>query len=72
MCSSGLTHHRAVGGVGQRLDRLQLVQHFTHDDDTRPDRANTGGKRPVLTEGQREGPGRQEHVVEQRHLHQVQ
>jgi len=38
------------------LYRRQLVEHFTYDDDTRPDSANTGGKGAVLAEGQCKGP----------------
>jgi len=63
-------YNRAVERWG--LYRLQLVQHFTHNDDTRPDRANTGSKGSILAEGQRKGPGHQEHIVEQRHLHKRQ
>lgn len=69
---SDYIHHRAVNGVFYWVDTLQLVQHFTHDDDTRPDTANTGGKRPILAVGQCEGPGRHKHIVEQRHLHRRQ
>lgn len=54
------------------LYSLQLVQHLAHNDDTRPDSANTRSKGSVLAVGQREGPRRQEHIVEQRHLHRRQ
>ena len=61
-------HQAAVAGVDVRLYGLQLVQHFTDDDDARPHGADAGGDGPDLGEGQGEGPGRQEHRVEQRHL----
>lgn len=63
-----MSYHGAVLGVGLWVYRLQLVQHFTNDDDTRPHGANAGRQRPILTEGQCKGPACQEHIVEQRHL----
>lgn len=65
---SDSNHHGAVLGVRWRVDGLQLVQHFTDDDDTRPHSANTGSQGPILAVGQSKCPGCQKDKIEQRHL----
>lgn len=61
-------HHGAVLGVEDRVYRLQLVQHFTDDNDASPHGADAGCDGADLGVWQGKGPGCQEHRVEQRHL----
>lgn len=65
---SDSSHHGAVLGVRRWVDGLQLVQHFTDNDDTRPHGANTGSQGSILAVGQSECPGCQKDEIEQRYL----
>ena len=58
-------HQRTVHREVLRLDGLQLVQHLTDNDHTRPDGADTGGQTAELSIRQSKSPGNQKHVVEQ-------
>lgn len=63
-----LIHHGAVLGVRRRVDGLQLVQHFTDNDDTRPHGANAGSQWSILAVGQSKCPRSQKDEIEQRYL----
>lgn len=63
-----LTYPGAVAGVLYRVDNAELVQHFTHDDDTDPDCGQTGSHGPEGAVGRRQGPQHHQDQIHQRRL----
>ena len=61
-------HHRAVGGVGERLDGVELVEHLADGDDAGPHSTHAGGQGAPDPAGQGHRPAHHEHQVEQTHL----